>query len=258
MNNDEDLLAGGDTNDTPTPTPTPAAKKPRKKPAKKEKTVEAADATSLLDDTPPPAKKSKAPAKKTEAKKPVKEKTPAKKPVKEKAVKAPKEKKAKAVSGPPENVKPTLPTTQISVLAYFAGNKNRWTNEDIVAKACVSKKDDALVDAFVTANIKPMIKKGILEYDKASNQIRPVPEKFCMQSKELIKFIQKIPTDPEKGLSAGVIGGNVWGKKDEAWINVRYGRAAGAQLHTLAKVGAVGYTRIAPGKPALWYRLAAE
>jgi hypothetical protein len=240
----EALLAGAEPNVIKMPKP----KKPSASDSKKDATAKPAKPSGKSSKKPAsPAVKKAAPVKKEKA-------VAAKKPkADKKPVKAKKEKKP---DSPPRHQKPTLSLQQVSVLAFFAGVKNRWTTQALVAKACTGKTDATINDEFLTSYVKPMIRKGILELDKPSDQLRPVPDQFTMRSKDVLRLIQKVPTDPEKGLSAGRIGGKVWGKKDDEWLNVRFGRAAGAQLHTLAKVGAVGFTQASPSKPVLWYRLA--
>ena len=157
-----------------------------------------------------------------------------------------------------EWIKATMAYPRVAVLAFFAGTKNAYAEAHKVAAAVLGKKDGT--DKFIQEHLVPMHKSGLLlkHSEKGSDVVSyaPNPEKFAVRSKDIIRIIQKVPTDVSKGLSAGVIGGKVWGKKDsdDKWINVRYGRAAGAVLHNLAFVGAVGYKQEHDKAPKLWYR----
>ncbi len=225
-------------------------------------------AEDLLNDTPAPKKSKKSSAKKAAAAKPKKApasdaKSSKKAPAAKKAAKpakaapAPKAKREKKERKPGSNVKPTLSNSRIAILAFFSAADNKWTTREEVAKGVLGKAKavgDAL-KTFIGSEIVPMVKSGILEFDKATDTIRPNPEKYNVRSKSLLSFIKHVPQDAAKGVSAGVLGGKVWGTKDEQWVNVRYGRAAGALLKNLAAVGAVGHTQEHAEATKLWYRL---
>lgn len=237
--NDEDLLGGGAEallDDKPVVKKT---KKTKKAPAKKKPAAKGKAAPAT-----PPKPTKKAPAAKKAAK-------PAK------AASAPKAKREKKVRQPGSNVKPTLGNGRIATLAFFSANDNKWTTRDEVAKGVLgkSKATEEAIKAFINSEIVPMVRAGILEFDKPTDTIRPNPEKYNVRSKSLLSFIKHIPQEASKGISAGVLGGKVWGTKDEKWVNVRYGRAAGALLKNLAAVGAVGHTQEHAEATKLWYRL---
>ena len=263
----EDLL-GGTPNDKEAAallddTPKPKAKKSKaKKPPTEAKKVE--DAAALLDDTPKKSKAKKPPteAKKAEEKpvKTAKEKKPpteAKK-AEQKPVKAakPKVAKVKTKEKPelvPSHVKPTMAVRHVAVLCFFTQQRCRPQTTLAIVQA-VKGKNITNIEEDRNSILNPLVKLGFLLKDKKDDKYEVVREKFRMDTPDLLRFIQKIPVDPEKGLSAGVIGGKVYGKKDEEWINVRYGRAAGAVLHKLMGLGVVGYKQAGENKPKLWYK----
>lgn len=239
MLNDEDLLGGGADllDDT----------KPATKRSSKKKPVKKAAATTPKAKASPPASSKKAPAAKKAAKQ-AKVSSP-----------APKAKREKKERKPGAHVKPTLANGRIAVLALFSAADNKWTTREDVAKGVLGKNKATAeaIKTFISGEIVPMVRAGILEFDKATDTVRPNAEKYNVRSKSLLNFIKHIPQDPAKGISAGVLGGQVWGAKDEQWVNVRYGRAAGALLKNLLAVGVVGYTQEHTEATKLWYRLPA-
>jgi hypothetical protein len=265
----QDLLGGTPSDkdaaalldDTPKPKAEKVKKSKPKKPAVEAKKAE--DASALLDGTPKAAKtKTKKPAveaEKAEAK-PVKA---AKTETKKTAVEAKKAeaKPVKAAKPKPKdkeplntvNVKPTMAVRHVAVLCFFTQQRCRPQTTLAIVQA-VKGKNIADIEEDRRSILDPLVKLGFLLRDKKDDKYEVVREKFRMDTPDLLRFIQKIPVDPEKGLSAGVIGGKVYGKKDEEWINVRYGRAAGAVLHKLMGLGVVGYKQAGDNKPKLWYK----
>lgn len=246
MTEDIDLLGGDPAADLLAGTPTPAKKKTTKKKAAK------APPTVTL----PAAKKTKksvaakAPTGNTAA-------TETRSAVK----KAPSKKKVAAGRAPIEDKhkvflhdKPKLDDKALGVIAALALTDGEGITSDKLMKKVFGSKG-------TPEDLKPLLAslraKKIITVTEGVVTFNVETLGGNLNSPHLVKLFKTLPTDAGKGLSAGVIGGEVYGEdKEDKWLNVRYGRATGRLLHKLLEIGAVGRIQYRDDKGTIqWYRL---
>lgn len=242
--NDEDMLGGiAEENDMLGTTP-PAKPAKVEKPLTAKKKVEAKAKKAEKAGTnlkkvigPKPAKPEPAKAKPA---KPVAKKQPTKRPP----------------AGPGLNVKPSLTNKQVAVISALIG-AGPYTAESL-SEVILGK--DGNKQTFQKTTLGPLVKDNIVLKDES---VKPMTyslnTKLTGKTPELVKILHCIPTDPTTAITVGFLGGLVWGGatpngKRDLWVNVRFGRAAGAVLKRLLAIGAIGVKQANDRKPKQYYR----
>lgn len=211
----------------------------------------------LATDTPATTEKSKASKKKTTAKKKAAP-APAEKPVKAKRT-------PKLVRGEDKNKvvrheKPKLDSQSLAVIAVIADAGGYGVPYSKLAKKVFGKNatDADLKGLAQSLRAKKLIQIG--DDEEKHVIIHPDAASGALKSSNLTKLFKNIPSDPGKGLTAGRLGGLVFGggatKEEDIWVNVRYGRAMGRVLQRLLLIGAVGCIQYRDEhNPVLYYKL---
>jgi hypothetical protein len=255
---DEDMLGGTTEEEAmlgtappakPQAKPTSVKKKIEAKAKKKEAAKQKEDSKNLPRLSNPvkstePAKAAKKVAKPAKAEKPAEPATSAK----SRTVRPP--------AGPGVNIKPMLTNKQVTVISTLLGS-GPFTAESL-SEVVIGK--DGNKQTFQKTTLGPLIKDGIVtKNEEAKPMTYSLNTKATGKSPEIVTVLKHVPTDPATAITVGFLGGLVWGNsvpngKRDLWINVRFGRAAGAVLKRLVAIGAVGIKQANDRKPKHYYR----
>lgn len=155
--------------------------------------------------------------------------------------------------------KPTLTHKQTAVLSALSLGP---LTAVALCTAITSNSTTTAKETFQKTTLGPLVKDGLvlkLQVDSKTTPEYSNDKKKIGAATSIKKTLDCVPLGKENAISAGFLGGLVFGKdpaagKRDLWRNVRHGRAVAAILTRLITCGAVGVNQPDKQRAKLYYR----
>ena len=174
-------------------------------------------------------------------------------------------KKKEAQPAPHAFIAPKLTRIQLETLITLSVWSDIHADNEATALMIASQVKEEKIDskkasAFKKSVLLPLVEIGAITMTGDKTTLFKFNAKKVSNSTSLSRLIYCVPSSTDEAISSGVLGGKVWGGdkpakngKRDLWVNVRYGRAAGAILKRLLDIGAVGMVQKTPKSPKLYF-----